>query len=133
MLNIPDFYLPIQVLGGLPHFPHPMCVGLETRSTPTYGVAGATRQGPRHIIFQFTLSGEGVFIDELGTHTCPKGTAFLSDSHDPSVTYGYPIDKTAPWQFIFLDIGGQAAWSMAQNLIRRHGGIYEFSPQALRH
>ena len=61
MLDIPDFYLPIQIIGGVPQFPHPICVGLETRCDPTYGQTGASRKGRRHYIFQYTFSGEGVF------------------------------------------------------------------------
>lgn len=129
MLDIPDFYLPIQIIGGVPQFPHPICVGLETRRDPTYGQTGASRQGRRHYIFQYTFSGEGVFRDRHGTHTCGSCIAFLAASHDPEIAYGYPADKTAPWKFVFLDFGGQAACAMAQDLIRRHGAIYEIPPK----
>lgn len=125
MCDIPDYYLPIQVIGGLPQFPHPICVGLETRRDPFYGQSGATRQGRRHYIFQYTFTGEGVFRDRHGTHTCGSCIAFLAASHNPEIAYGYPVDKTAPWKFLFLDFGGQAACAMAQDLIRRHGAIYE--------
>ena len=129
MCDIPDYYLPIQVIGGVPQFPHPICVGLETRRDPTYGQTGASRQGRRHYIFQYTFSGEGVFRDRHGTHTCGSCVAFLAASHDPEIAYGYPADKTAPWKFVFLDFGGQAACAMAQDLIHRHGAIYELPPK----
>ena len=64
-----------------------------------------------------------------GTHACGSCIAFLAASHDPEIAYGYPADKTAPWQFVFLDFGGQAACAMAQDLIRRHGAIYEIPPK----
>ena len=129
MLDIPDFYLPIQIIGGVPQFPHPICVGLETRCEPTYGPTGASRQGRRHYIFQYTFSGEGVFRDQRGIHPCGNCTAFLAASHDPKIAYAYPADKSAPWKFLFLDFGGQAACAMAQDLIRRHGAIYELPPK----
>jgi len=128
MCNLPDFYLPIQVGGGMPQFPRPICVGLETRCSSSYGLAGATRKGRRHCILQYTFSGEGVFKDSQGLHRCGSGTAFLAASHDPTIAYAYPADKTEPWKFIFLDFGGQAACAMAQDLIRRHGAIYELPP-----
>ena len=127
-MELPDFYLPIQVVGGMPQYPHPICMGLETRCDPSYGMAGATRKGRRHYIFQYTFSGEGVFKDSQGLHRCGGGTAFLAASHDPTIAYAYPPDKTEPWKFIFLDFGGQAACAMAQDLIRRHGAIYELPP-----
>ena len=129
MHNIPDYYLPIQILGGVPQFPHPICVGLETRQDPSYGQTGATRQGRRHYIFQYTFSGEGVFMNSQGTHLCGSCTAFLAASHDPNIAYGYPADKTEPWKFVFLDFGGQAGCAMAQDLIRRYGAIYELPPK----
>ena len=129
MHNIPDYYLPIQILGGVPQFPHPICVGLETRQDPSYGQTGATRQGRRHYIFQYTFSGEGVFMNSQGTHVCGSCTAFLAASHDPNIAYGYPADATEPWKFVFLDFGGQAGCAMAQDLIRRYGAIYELPPK----
>ena len=128
-MELPDFYLPIQVVGGMPQYPHPICMGLETRRDPSYGMAGATRKGRRHYIFQYTFSGEGVFKDSQGIHRVVSCIALLMASHDPAIVCAYPVDKTEPWKFIFLDFGGQAACAMAQDLIRRHGAIYELPPK----
>jgi AraC-like DNA-binding protein len=108
--------------------PRLICAGVETRDLPTYGQTGKKRRDRPHAIFQYTLTGEGIFRDAAGTHLVPRGSGFLCESHDPRITYGYPAGKTTPWQFLFVDFAGLAAHVFTHDLIRAFGAIYTIPP-----
>lgn len=119
-----DFFLYTRTLPGLPKLPRLICAGVETRNQPTYGHKGNHRRDRPHAIFQYTLSGEGVFRDASGTHLVSRGSGFLCESHDPIITYSYPAGKTAPWQFLFVDFAGLSAHAFIHDLLKSFGAIY---------
>lgn len=120
-----DFFLYIHTFDALPRFPRPDCVGQETRTAPSYRVEGKWRRDRNRVIFQYTLAGQGVFRDARGAHPVGVGHGFLCEAHDPAISYGYPPKGSAPWQFVFVDLLGTAARTMARDLIRRFGHLYD--------
>jgi len=52
-------------------------------------------------LFQYTLSGEGVFESGNRTHRVTAGQAFLAEIPGPH-RYYYPSESKAPWEFLFL-------------------------------
>lgn len=119
-----DFFLYIQTFDALPHFPRPDCVGKETRNTRAYRFEGRWRRDHARVVFQYTLSGSGVFKDAAGVHPVSAGQGFLCEAHDPHMAYFYPPTGSTPWQFVFIDLYGAAAHTMAHDLIGRFGAIY---------
>lgn len=124
-----DFFLYLHTFDALPNFPRPDCVGKETRSDPAYRVEGNWRRDNSRIIFQYTLSGQGLFKDAQGASEVGVGRGFLCEAHDPAIFYGYPPKARVPWHFLFVDLMGSAAHAMARDLIRRFGGIFELDPE----
>lgn len=126
-----DFFLYIHTFDALPHFPRPDCVGKETRKDRSYRVEGSWRRDRPRIIFQYTLSGHGIFEDDQGAHPVGVGSGFLCEAHDPKISYHFPPKGRAPWHFLFIDLYGTAAHILARDLIRRFGGIYNLDPDNL--
>jgi AraC-like DNA-binding protein len=120
-----DFFLFIHTFDALPHFPRPDCVGKETRGTPAYRVEGRWKRNRPRVIFQYTLSGSGIYEDPGGKHVVGPGKGFLCEAHDPQMCYYFPGGGRPSWQFVFIDLIGSAAHAMARDLIRRFGAVYE--------
>lgn len=124
-----DFRTTIHCFDQLPKFPRPIVVGQETRHSVDYRFDGRTRRDIPHVIFQYTLTGQGVFRDEHGAHRIPPGRGFLCESRDAHTAYYYPANATMPWQFIHMAIIGDAAFLMARDLIARFGHLFEIPPE----
>lgn len=120
-----DFHAPVRLIGTLESFPRPAAVGEETRADASYHFTGADRPDGAHCIFQYSLSGWGVFSDAAGRHRLPPGTGFLCESNDPATAYGYAPENGEPWHFIYIGFVGAAAHAMVRDLVRRCGGVYE--------
>lgn len=61
-------------------------------------------------VFQYTLSGSGIFRDAAGDRPVPTGTAFLCHAEDPQVAYRHPGHRR-PWRFVY------ASWYCARETI----------------
>jgi AraC-like DNA-binding protein len=127
-----DFFLYIHTFEALQHFPRPDCVGKETRRTPAYRVEGRNKRDRSRVVFQYTLSGTGIFEDAKGKHNLSAGKGFLCESHDPQMRYYFPPKSRTSWQFLFIDIIGSAAHAMARDLIRRFGPVYELPLESVQ-
>ncbi len=119
-----DFYTSLQVARPLKGFPCPLGIGVETRHSSAYRFRGADRKGGQHCIFQYTLSGQGVFWERGVDRPLPPGTGFLCVSDDPDTGYHYPPNGRERWQFMFTVFGGAAGFEMTQGLVARHGGVH---------
>lgn len=119
-----DFFLYTRCMGRMRQASRPLCVGTETQRRSSYGQRGLDRKDDPHAIFQYTLAGFGRFRDGSGSHEIGPGMAFLCESHDSDIAYGYPKGATAPWRFVFLDFTGQAALIQTRDLIRTYGAVY---------
>jgi AraC-like DNA-binding protein len=127
-----DFFLYIHTFDALPHFPRPDCVGKETRGVAAYRVEGRWKRNRPRVIFQYTLSGTGIYEDSKGKRPVNAGTGFLCEAHDPQMTYYFPSGNRTPWQFVFIDMIGSAAHAMARDLIKRFGPLYELPAESVQ-
>lgn len=75
--------------------------GSDSITTPSYLWDGLERTDGPLLLFQYTLSGEGVFESENRTHRVTTGQAFLAEIPGPHRYYYHPESK-APWDFLFL-------------------------------
>ncbi|KGE18803.1 AraC family transcriptional regulator [Paenibacillus wynnii] len=75
--------------------------GCDSIITPSYRWDGLERNDGPLLLFQYTLSGEGVFESGNRTHRVTAGQAFLAEIPGPHRYYYHPESK-APWEFLFL-------------------------------
>ncbi|MFD2115113.1 AraC family transcriptional regulator [Paenibacillus yanchengensis] len=97
-------------------------IGWHTTDSPTYGNDGNARTDHDHIVFQYTLRGEGRIEVNGQMHRLMKGQAFLvkipSDHR-----YYYDATTLEPWQFLWLNAKGEDALRMAERIIAEQGNI----------
>jgi AraC-like DNA-binding protein len=99
-------------------------VASERRASLEYHHRGRYRQGDTNCLFQFTLKGQGLFVDADGEHPIPAGHGFLCRTQDPRTEYLFPPDATEPWEFVYLCLNGGGVSAMVDDLVARHGPIY---------
>lgn len=108
----------------LPPLPALMAISVEERDSPTYHYEGRFRRSEKHICFQYTLSGKGVFKDAKGTHWVPPGYGFLWELGDPTTAYYYPPDAKVPWKYIFIKFEGDMPTKIVRGMVERYGHIF---------
>ncbi len=98
---------------------------MQSVKSPSYLWDGANRHdGPVHCIFQYTLSGYGVFCDGKGRHIVSEGKGFLCESDDPRTKYFFPEESRTEWKFVYLAFKGAVAHQMVRQMVRKYGGLY---------
>jgi AraC family transcriptional regulator, arabinose operon regulatory protein len=75
--------------------------GCDSITTSSYRWDGLERTDGPLLLFQYTLSGEGVFESGNRTHRVTAGQAFLAEIPG-SHRYYYDSESKAPWEFLFL-------------------------------
>ncbi len=125
-----DFYLKLHTRDELTTFPRVINVGRENRTALDYGIAARSHDGRSHVIFQYTLSGRGLFRHGKTDYPVPTGYGFLCLSRDLEVEYGCLPGASEKWEFLFANLAGGSAHSMARELIRRFGHLYPLPPDA---
>lgn len=75
--------------------------GSDCITTPSYYWDGLERSDGPLLLFQYTLSGEGIYESGSRTHRVTAGQAFLAEIPGPHRYYYHP-DSAAPWEFLFL-------------------------------
>lgn len=119
-----NYYVHFQNTEGIESFPRPLAVGIESRNDPSYRFDGSRRRDYPHCIFQFSLSGYGVFRDAEGPHMVPEGSGFLCESNDAATAYCFPEESKKEWRFIFLAFTGAVSHEMVRQTVRRYGGVF---------
>lgn len=97
-------------------------LGWTTDAAAGYGNHGMSRLDHGHVIFQYTLSGEGAIELEDQTYALPSGCGFLVKVPSEH-RYYYPAGATVPWAFLWLNAAGEDALRMWDRIIRLHGPI----------
>lgn len=75
--------------------------GYDSVTTPAYRWDGLERSDGPLLLFQYTLSGEGVYESGNRTHRVTAGQAFLTEIPGPH-RYYYPPESNEAWEFLFL-------------------------------
>ncbi len=120
----------LQTLRPLASLPLVAGIGRERRRSADYAHRGVDRQGDRHICFQYTLEGEGRFRDASGEHPLRVGAGFLCRVDDPAIAYYYPPDGREAWEFVYIAFRGEFGLRVGEELIARHGHMYELPATA---
>lgn len=102
-------------------FPRPSAVAEQIVKSPSYYFEGRLRKGD-HYLFEYSISGEGIFWDGDGEHRVPAGSGFLCRVTDPATGYRYPKDGRHVWRLLFFTFRG--CDEMARQLLDRFGPIY---------
>lgn len=110
-------------------FPRLLAVSVETRVGVHYD--SRSPRWTRHPwwVFQYTLSGCGVFCDGRGRHRLTPGCGFLCCRQDPGVYYAYPNRAREPWRFLYVNFCGATAVAMAREIVDRWGAVHELPRQ----
>ncbi|WIV19983.1 AraC family transcriptional regulator [Paenibacillus polygoni] len=75
--------------------------GYDSITNPSYHWDGLKRTDGPLLLFQYTISGEGVYESGNQTHYITAGQAFLAEIPGPHRYYYHPKSKE-PWDFLFL-------------------------------
>ncbi|KUP22529.1 helix-turn-helix domain-containing protein [Paenibacillus sp. DMB5] len=96
-------------------------IGWESVKQP-YAFNGLTRPDTNHVIFQYTLSGEGYIKIDGKIHTLSKETAFLVEIPGSHIYY-YPEKNSDPWEFIWLNVRGPLATQIWRYTLQQDGSV----------
>ena len=118
------FYVHFQNIEGIESFPRPLAIGIESSKSPSYCFEGSKRRCHPHCIFQFSLSGYGVFRDAGGAHIVSEGSGFLCESNDAETAYYFPEESKKEWRFIYIAFSGAVSHEMVRQTVRRYGGVF---------
>lgn len=97
-------------------------VGWQSADTSGYGNDGETRTDRGHVVFQYTLSGEGKFQYGDAIQPLSAGTAFLVKVPG-KYRYYYEADSGEPWEFLWLNAKGEDALRMCDRILERRGPV----------
>lgn len=75
--------------------------GADSITQPTYYWDGLERTDGPLLLFQYTISGEGIYESGDQAHRVTAGQAFLAEIPGPH-RYYYPPEAKEPWEFLFL-------------------------------
>ena len=104
--------------------PHIICLGEEVRDDPSYKFQGKYRQKDSSIVFQYTISGTGIFKNKYGEHPVPAGSGFLCTVADPETSYYYPKNAAEPWHFVFFNFMGSMFSDAVHDLTEQYGPVF---------
>lgn len=79
-------------------------IGVEHRNSTDYYFNGRTRKEQERFLFQYTLSGWGMFIDNGISYKIEEGQAFLTKIPSEH-TYFFP-EASEKWEFLFIMLYG---------------------------
>lgn len=97
-------------------------IGSGFTDTPDYYKFAEMRTDESHILFQYSLSGEGRIKIGNEIYPVPAGHGFLCDPLDPDLAYYYPEHGREPWEFIFVVIHGNRA--AFRELTGQYGSVF---------
>ncbi|MBU5672215.1 helix-turn-helix domain-containing protein [Paenibacillus brevis] len=75
--------------------------GYDVITSPSYRWDGLERTDGPLLLFQYTISGEGIYESGNRTHRVSAGQAILAEIPGPHRYYYHP-ESQAPWEFLFL-------------------------------
>lgn len=117
-------------LGGLENEPMVLLDGgIESRFREPYFFDNSKRPDYCGYLFQYTLSGCGMFEVDGQVVPLPVGTAFLTAIPQKNCYY-LPKEADEPWEFLYLHFDGNAVVPFFEKLYECGGGVLFIDPQA---
>lgn len=113
-----------DIIQPIKSFPQIHFIGNESWFSPTYRNEGKAKNNPGFVLFEYSLSGYGIFEYNGVKHKVEKGSGFFTISTDSNYKYYFPEEATESWEIIFCSIGGTKAIEMAKEIINQYGHIY---------
>lgn len=96
-------------------------IGWQKIQSPTYSFSGDDRPDLGHVIFQYTLSGQGYIDYEQQRIDLPRGSGFLLKI--PSRNKYYYLEHAEPWEIIWLNLRGEEANRIWDLIIEQEGPV----------
>ncbi|WP_168120306.1 AraC family transcriptional regulator [Paenibacillus sp. HB172176] len=96
-------------------------IGWQNIKSPEYSFAGDARPDSGHVIFQYTLSGQGYIEIDRQVFALPQGSAFLVKI--PSNHRYYYKDQSRPWEILWLNLRGDEARRIWDMVIEQEGHV----------
>lgn len=119
ILNIEDFENePMVLLDG----------GIESRFDESYFFDNRKRPNYGGYLFQYTLSGSGIFKTDRESFLLAPGMAFLTAIPQNNCYY-LPEKSEFPWEFLYLHFDGSAVFPFFKKLFDECGGLLSIDPQ----
>jgi AraC-like DNA-binding protein len=100
-------------------------IGCEERTTPKYYWDGRKREDVGTYIFQYTLSGRGVFEINNEEYAVSPGKAFLVGV--PGNHRYYLPEKSDKWKFIFITLRSQEAQKYWDFINQTYGYVFDIA------
>ncbi|MDO3412238.1 AraC family transcriptional regulator [Saccharibacillus sp. CPCC 101409] len=97
-------------------------VGWQNVSHPKYRCSSDARPDYGHVVFQYTLSGQGYLDIDGRTLALSKGHALVVKV-DEKHCYYYKEDSTEPWEFVWINIRGDEANRIWNLVIEKEGHV----------
>lgn len=119
-----------EIENQLPELPALRLIYVSTIYDATYYFSGSRRLEKGVCAFQYTLSGSGRFCDGQTTFELPPGTGFIFTHGDPSYSYYYPENATAPWQVLWCTFVSETAADMVSAINRQWGYVFTLKPSS---
>lgn len=98
-------------------------IGWQIINSPSYSFSGDNRPDCGHVIFQYTLHGQGYFEYDQQISPLPKGTGFLAKI--PSNHIYYYQESKEPWEVIWLNLQGTEANRIWDMIIEQEGPLIQ--------
>ncbi|CAI6083198.1 helix-turn-helix transcriptional regulator [Cohnella sp. JJ-181] len=96
-------------------------IGRQVIATPAYSFAGEERPDAGHVIFQYTLSGQGYIDIDHRRYPLPPGTGFLVKV--PGRHRYYYLEADEPWEILWINLRGEEAVRIWDLVTAREGPI----------
>ena len=103
--------------------------GIEQRFQENYYFKNDERPGYSGYVFQYTLSGCGIFKKNNKEYYMAKGKGFLVKIPEAS-SYYLPKNCDEPWIFLYLHFGGEMLKPFYTQIEALTGGIFELDISA---
>ena len=117
----------LVVLRPVSGFLMPESIVVSSTTSPLYNYTGKNRLAESNrAVFQYTLSGSGVFDLEGRQHVLPRGVGFCCYVGDKRIAYRYPKGETEPWRFLYISYVDTQGITRALN--DRFGFVFSVDP-----
>lgn len=101
--------------------------GIEERKAEAYDFDNRNRKSYGGYLFQYTLSGMGIYEKDGRQYRAEKGKAFLVSFPEES-RYYLPGEQGRAWEFCYLHFGGTAAKPFVDKIKSVHGSLLAIKP-----